>query len=332
MPKSLNHNSLKFGYVPLIDSAPILIAEDQGFFEDEDTYVTLSEEVGWATVRDKISHRELDAASTLIGLPYALHNGVGCYETKMVVPLIINANGNTITLTNEINPNSLNKPEEIAAILNERAALQSRKWTFATVNPYSSHLILLFQWLNTYLKDYISEIELVFIPPQLCPDLLSQGMIDGFCTGEPWGLLAEKTGAGRIVSSSLELSPNHPEKVLTVPQRTLKLQEENVIGMSKAIKRACEFCDDPDNLDTVVNILSKLKSLQMSSADIEKCFSKTFSDSPNQSSLLHKFSGVEVNKPTPAKEQWVLKGLKEAGLFRKKIIATGQIMNPDLLF
>ena len=332
MPALTNQNALKLGYVPLIDSAPILVAEHLGYFEEAGVEVSLSEEVGWATVRDKLIHGELDAASTLIGLPYALHNGVGCYETKMSIPLIISANGNVISLTKEISKEQLNNDDEVSRILNERAAKYNRKWTFATVSRYSAHLILLFQWLNKYLKNHIAEIELVFIPPQLAPDLLAQGMIDGFCTGEPWGSLSEKTGAGHIVATSYDCSASHPEKVLSVPQRTLQHQEGNVVAMGNAIKKACAFCNAPENIDTLAEILSQRPALKASPDDIKECLTKRYANSCGELHPLHKFSGEDINNPSAEKEKWVLQGLKEAGLFRKKIIDTGQIMNPDLLF
>jgi len=191
MPVNTNSKSFKIGYVPLIDSTPLLVAEKEGFFKDEGIDVTLSEEVGWATIRDKMIHNEIDMASTLIGLPYAMHNGVGCFETKMSIPLIMNVNGNTICITSDLTPETLTKPEELSSILNARAEIKKRKWTFATVNPYSTHLILLIKWLNTHLKDFISEIDIVFMPPLLAPEMLEKGFIDGFCTGEPWGTVAE---------------------------------------------------------------------------------------------------------------------------------------------
>lgn len=332
MPITRQNHSLKIGYVPLLDSVPLLVAKKMGYFEEENVNVTLEEEVGWATVRDKLIHGELDMAATLLGMPYALHHGVGCYKTEMTIPLIINANGNTITLTKDLTPEALDNPEEIATILNARAAEKDRKWTFATVNPYSSHLILLFQWLNKHLKSQIGEIEIVFLPPQLFPDLLEQGMIDGYCAGEPWGTVAEKGDIGWIATNSIQMSPGHAEKVLATPRRTIDFAPEGVKSIGKAILKACKDCDNPEFRGEIISILSEFKSLGLEKAEIEKYVNETVGDTTGRWSTLHKFSGGEVNKPTAEKEQWVLKGLKEAGLFRKKIISTGLLMDPSMIF
>ncbi len=324
--------TLKIGYVPLIDSAPLLVAEKEGLFEKHGVHVTLSEEVGWATVRDKLIHKELDMASTLLGLPYAMHNGVGCYQTSMSIPLIMNANGNTITLTKSVTKEMFSNPELLAATLNERAEPNGRKWTFATVNPYSSHLILLFQWLSKHLKNFISEIDIVFLPPQLFPDLLEKGMIDGFCAGEPWGTQAEANGSGWIVGDSISLNTNHPEKVLAVPKRTMDYHHDAVKSIGKALLEALELCDSEAYRDQLIQTLCASPAMQLSGAEIETCLTRQFKNQEGEMQFLHTFSGGETNTPTSEKEQWVLKGLKEAGLFRKKIIATGQIMNSEVLF
>jgi len=332
MPINSNIKSLKIGYVPLIDSAPLLVADQEGFFEDEGLNVSLSEEVGWATVRDKMIHNELDMASTLIGLPYAMHNGVGCFQTKMSIPLIMNSNGNTVCLTSDLSPEALKNPEQLSAILDERASIKKRKWTFATVNPYSTHLILLINWLNANLKNFIANIDIVFMPPLLAPEMLEKGFIDGFCTGEPWGTVAETKGVGWIAGTSLDLSKDHPEKVLAVPQKTIENKSGSVVAVGKALLKALPLCDDPSYHDKLVNLIASKPSFNMDSTVTEKCLRRQYTDSNNNLSLLHKFSGNNINVPSNEKESWTLKGLKEAGLFRKKVISTGEIMRPDMLF
>src|SRR6266496_5791016 len=55
-------NALRVGFVPLTDCAPFVIAKELGLFRKFGLTVALSRELGWATIRDKIIYRELDAA------------------------------------------------------------------------------------------------------------------------------------------------------------------------------------------------------------------------------------------------------------------------------
>ena len=53
-PTTTNPHSLRVGFVPLTDCAPIVMAHELGLFEKYGIAVTLSRELGWATIRDKI--------------------------------------------------------------------------------------------------------------------------------------------------------------------------------------------------------------------------------------------------------------------------------------
>src|SRR4051812_19202994 len=62
--KSMNSSTrreLRLGFVPLNDSAPIIMAQELGLFAKYDLKVKLCREAGWATIRDKIVYGELDA-------------------------------------------------------------------------------------------------------------------------------------------------------------------------------------------------------------------------------------------------------------------------------
>ena len=53
---------LNIGFMRLSDSAPLIIAHEQKFFERYGLEVTLSREVSWANVRDKVAVGTLDAS------------------------------------------------------------------------------------------------------------------------------------------------------------------------------------------------------------------------------------------------------------------------------
>ncbi|MFX8585668.1 ABC transporter substrate-binding protein, partial [Acinetobacter baumannii] len=57
--------TLKLGFVPLVDAAPLVVAEQRGFFARHGLDVVLSREPSWATVRDKVSVGVLDGAHML---------------------------------------------------------------------------------------------------------------------------------------------------------------------------------------------------------------------------------------------------------------------------
>ena len=86
------------GLRSLIDSAPLLIAHDQGFFADAGLQVDLSREPSWAGIRDRTAFSVLDAAPMTAPMPLAATLGVGGPKRPMLTGLVLSRGGNGITL------------------------------------------------------------------------------------------------------------------------------------------------------------------------------------------------------------------------------------------
>ena len=53
---------LKFGFIKLTDMAPLAIAYEKGYFEDEGLYVTLEAQANWKVLLDRVIDGQLDGA------------------------------------------------------------------------------------------------------------------------------------------------------------------------------------------------------------------------------------------------------------------------------
>ena len=65
----LEQPRLKVGFIPIIDCAPIVLADELGAFERQGLEVEMRREVSWANVRDKLALGVLDASHILAPLP-----------------------------------------------------------------------------------------------------------------------------------------------------------------------------------------------------------------------------------------------------------------------
>ncbi len=92
---------LKFGFIKLTDMAPLAIAYEKGFFEDEGLYVTLEAQANWKVLLDGVIDGQLDGAHMLAGQPLAATIGFGT-KAHIVTPFSMDLNGNGITVSNEI--------------------------------------------------------------------------------------------------------------------------------------------------------------------------------------------------------------------------------------
>ncbi len=74
---ALEKEQLKLGFIKLTDMAPLAIAYEKGFFEDEGLYVTLEPQANWKVILDRVITGELDGAHMLAGQPLGAAVGFG---------------------------------------------------------------------------------------------------------------------------------------------------------------------------------------------------------------------------------------------------------------
>lgn len=80
-------DELKFGFIKLTDMAPLAIAYEKGYFEDEGLFVSLEPQANWKVLLDGVITGELDGAHMLAGQPLAATIGYGT-KAHIVTPIL----------------------------------------------------------------------------------------------------------------------------------------------------------------------------------------------------------------------------------------------------
>ena len=91
---------LKFGFIKLTDMAPLAVAYEKGFFEDEGLYVTLEAQANWKVLLDRVIDGELAGAHMLAGQPLGATIGVGT-KAEVITAFSMDLNGNAITVSKD---------------------------------------------------------------------------------------------------------------------------------------------------------------------------------------------------------------------------------------
>lgn len=91
---------LKFGFIKLTDMAPLAVAYEKGFFEDEGLYVTLEAQANWKVLLDRVIDGELQGAHMLAGQPLGATVGIGT-KAEIITAFSMDLNGNAITVSND---------------------------------------------------------------------------------------------------------------------------------------------------------------------------------------------------------------------------------------
>ncbi len=318
---ALRQNSrfpLRLGFVPLSDCAPIAVAREMGIFDRYGLNVSLSRELGWASVRDKIYYGDLDAAQSIAGIAFALGLGFSELRCEVAVPLILNLHGNAVTLSTDLKPSEIGHGEGLKNHLTY-GWKKDRPFTLAATHRFSSHHILLHTWLRRHGLGSPEDAEIIFLPPPLMPRHLKAGHIDGYCVGELWNSEAILDGTGWCPVTSAELSHGHPEKVLLVSGRCLNERRDESIALVAALLDACKLCQDPEFYEQLISILAMDEYTGASPEVLRNSLCGKFTtglqsnQQPVSSSAFHVFHGESVNRPTVEKASWVLAGLRTIG-------------------
>ena len=311
---------LRLGYIPLIDCAPIVVAREKGLFLKHGVTVTTSQQPGWATVREKLVHAELDAAQCLGPLALAIHHGIGTTPQEMVVPLVLSANGNGLTLSNNIPRQPLTEEGGLLQFI-EANYSKENPLTLASVHPCSSHHSLLLLWLK---KNQLSRhpfVSIISLPPETMIRSLTHGHIDGFCVGEPWNSVAMLKGIGWCVSNSVELSNGHPEKVLAATLSYAQDHPTELRALTRALLEACQFCQAPQNREEILSYLAQEPGMGSIRDSLSYSLSGRLPATANQSEQsfpdFHIFHDQEVNAPTSKTASWLRDGVRLSGLLAK---------------
>lgn len=302
------------GFVPLIDCAPLAMAEHRGLFVRHGLRVDLQREPGWATIRDKIVLGEIDAAHAIAGLAFAITAGVGTLPRPCQTSFLFNANGDAITLSKDLADAGVRKAADLAAHL--PAWRRDRPCTFAVVHAVSSHHFLLRGWLQRGGLVADQDVRIVVLPPPLMVECLEAGHIDGFCVGEPYNTLAVERGVGTIVAASPDLSHRHPEKALLVRSDFARRHPDEHEALIAALQEACVLCDDPANHAEIASLLAGERFLDLPPGVIANALAGTAFPAAASGRVrdLHVFARHQVNRPSIDKGSWLLNQLHACGL------------------
>jgi nitrate/nitrite transport system substrate-binding protein len=264
---------LKFGFIKLTDMAPLAVAKEKGYFEDEGLYVTLEAQANWKVLLDRVITGELDGAHMLAGQPLAATIGFGT-KAHVITAFSMDLNGNGITVSNAVweamkknvphgadgKPVHPIKADALKPVVEEYRK-QGKPFNMGMVFPVSTHNYELRYWLaagGLHPGYYApqqgdtsgqrkADVLLSVTPPPQMPATLEAGTIYGYSVGEPWNQQAVAKGIGVPVITDYEIWKNNPEKVFGVSKAWADKHPNTHVRVVKALLRAGKWLDEENN-------------------------------------------------------------------------------------
>ena len=230
---------VRIGFIPLTDCASVVMASVLGFDKKYGVKIIPTKEASWAGVRDKLVNGELDFAHVLYGLIYGVHLGTSGPKKDMAILMTLNQNGQAITLSKKL----ADKGAVDAASLAKLMATDKRDYTFAQTFPTGTHAMWLYYWLASVGVNPLKDAKVITVPPPQMVANMRVGNMDGYCVGEPWGHRAIADGIGITATTTQDIWPDHPEKVLGTTAEFAKKYPNTARAVTAAILEASKWID-----------------------------------------------------------------------------------------
>jgi nitrate/nitrite transport system substrate-binding protein len=240
----------------------------------------------------------------------------GSPRKPMIIPWLLNRNGQAITLKTEWKGKVAADPKAIKPFV-DKAKKLGEPLTFAMTFPPGTHSM----WMRYYLAsggiNPDKDISLIVVPPAQMVANMKIGKMDGFCVGEPWNARAIADGIGFTSVSTQDIWQDHPEKVCAFLGEFADKNPKTVKSCLKALHEASLWLDDLNNRPEQCDIVSK--------ATYINCDEKTilgrlqghydYGDGrKKEDDFFMHFSKRNCNYPQPKYAKWFLTQYRRWGM------------------
>lgn len=273
------------GFIPLVDAAPLVIAREIGFAEEEGLALTLERAPSWSTLRDMVAFGAVDAAHMLSPVPVATALGLGGLGVRLDAVSVLSVNGNVIGVSRALADRLRAAGHDFgfrdaAAAGRALIATGEKRLRIGVPFPFSMHAELLYHWLGALGLKAPEGIDVRTVPPPLMARALAADEIDAFCVGEPWGSIVVEQGLGELLLPGTAIWAFAPEKVLAVRHDWTAAEPELTGRLIRATWRAARWLAQPGTLSTASEVLARPDYLDMSAEIVERALTGRLSIAP----------------------------------------------------
>ncbi|MEM8591897.1 MAG: CmpA/NrtA family ABC transporter substrate-binding protein [Pseudomonadota bacterium] len=305
---------LKLGFMPLVDAAPLIIAAEMGFAEEEGLRLSLEASPSWSALRDKLSFGHLDAAHMLSPVPVASALGLGGGGGALDALSVLSVNGNVIGVSPML-AKSMRAAGHDFAFNDARAAgkaliaAKPQGLRIGVPFPFSMHAELVYYWLSALGFHAPQDMIVRTVPPPLMADAMEAGEIDAFCVGEPWGSRSVDAGVGELLLPGSAVWSFAPEKVLAVRAGWAEDQRDTALRLIRALGRAGRGVSEPSSQVLAPEIMAQSRYLELPAELLERALRGQFVISPrgevrNVEGFVNFFQGA-AGFPWRSQAEWI---------------------------
>ncbi|MEN9202637.1 MAG: CmpA/NrtA family ABC transporter substrate-binding protein [Thermostichus sp. DG_1_6_bins_120] len=256
--------NIRLGFIPIVESAPLIIAKEKGFFAKHGmTGVEVLKQASWPAARDNVvigsAGGGIDGGQWQMPMPHLIHAGIITNGNPVPMALLcqLNTQGNGIAIAGIHTGKGLGLDiSEAADYIKSFPETNGRRFRAAHTFPNVNQDFWIRYWLAAGGVDPDKDIDLLAVPPAETVQGMRNGTMDAFSTGDPWPYRIVADEIGFMAALTHEIWPFHPEEYLAIRADWVEQNPRATQAILMAVMEAQQWCDDPANREELVRICS----------------------------------------------------------------------------
>jgi bicarbonate transport system substrate-binding protein len=254
--------TVKLGYVPIVEAAPLIIAQEKGFFAKYGmSDVNLSKQASWGSARDNVEIGSagggIDGGQWQMPMPHLITEGLitkGNKKLPMYVLAQLVTHGNGIAIASKHQGKLSLQVASAKSLFKELKS--STPFTAAFTFPHVNQDLWIRYWLAAGGVDPDADVKLLTVPAAQTVANMKTGTMDAFSTGDPWPYRIVRDKIGFMAALTAEIWKNHPEEYFAMRADWVDKNPKATKAILKGIMEAQQWLDNFDNRKEAAQILA----------------------------------------------------------------------------
>lgn len=274
---NLEVNQVRLGFIALTDAAPLIIAQEKGYFRKHGlSQAEVVRQASWGSTRDNLVRGSaaggIDGAHILSPMPYLMSTGAitSGQPLPMNVLARLNVNGQGISLANIYKSFTvgLKSGQLQEQVEQAKSKGPGRRLKVAMTFPGGTHDLWIRYWLAAGGINPDTDVSMFVVPPPQMVANLKTGTMHMLCVGQPWNAQIIRRGVGHSALTTGQLWQDHPEKALAMRADWVERYPRAAKAMLMAVLEAQIWCDELANKEEMCQIVSARQYFNVPVRDI----------------------------------------------------------------
>ncbi|MCX5953929.1 MAG: nitrate ABC transporter ATP-binding protein [Cyanobacteria bacterium] len=323
--------TIRIGFLPGLDIAPLALALDQGLFDRAAIEVMPVPFARWDRLEAKLLEGDLQVAITSATTPLALNLGLGGRSPwPAITPMTVSRNGNALCIARSLLAQGIRRRADLRQWLLNRG----QPLTLAVPELGSMAELLLRHWLAAGGIDPEHQVRFTPLSPMTMAGGLRTQQIDGFIAGRYRVAEAVEDRQGYVLATDLDIWSGHPEKVITCSEGWAAGHPGALDALGAGLMKAAERCDDGGKRPELIKTLSQNQWLgRRAEIALQRQFDYGNDEKPQALLQFNRYHFDRSHIPNRAEGAWILSQFSRWGWCpfpSNRLELLGQIYRPDL--